>query len=168
LKISFHVLHPSLVLYSLLFSPVPEAITIAVFASHACTPRKSSVAPSVAASGTAHFSQCAPPSVVFSTVPPVPLAQATVPSTESMPRRPAVVPDSCICQTVCVARGNCGCGGTGDCAAATPVTAMTNKLIRRKLMACSIGSKPAVVHTGIACWRSLCGNQRTAINKINP
>ena len=37
--------------------------------------------------------------MVLSTVPPVPLAQATVPSTESMPRSPAVVPESCICHT---------------------------------------------------------------------
>ena len=31
----------------------------------------------------------------------VPLAQATAPSTESMPRSPAVVPDSCTCHTAC-------------------------------------------------------------------
>lgn len=96
-----HVRHPSTVLYSRLLSPGPLAITIAVCASQACTPRKSSVAPSFAASGTAHFVQCAPPSIVRRTVPPVPLAQATVPSTESIPRSPAVVPESCICHTGC-------------------------------------------------------------------
>jgi len=37
----------------------------------------------------------APPSRVLSTVPSVPLAQATLPSTESMPRRLAVEPESC-------------------------------------------------------------------------
>ncbi len=104
-KRTTHVLHPSVVLYNRLFSPGPEAITIAVIASQACTPRKSSVAPSLAASGVEHCVQCAPPSRVLSTVPPVPLAQATVPSTEKIPRRPAVVPERCICQTAVAAGG---------------------------------------------------------------
>ncbi len=129
-KFSDHVLHPSFVLYSLLFSPGPLAITIAVVASHACTPRKSSVAPSLSASGTAHFCQCAPPSVVLSTVPPVPLAQATLPSTESMPRRPAVVPESCICQTGLTGRSVAGgiCTGAGvlDWAAAIAEAAISS------------------------------------------
>ncbi len=97
-RIKFHVPHPSVVLYNRLLSPGPLASTTALIAFQACTPRKSRVAPSLAASGVAHCVQCAPPSRVFSTVPPVPLAQATVPSTESIPRRPAVVPESCICQ----------------------------------------------------------------------
>jgi hypothetical protein len=53
----------------------------------------------------AQVCQCAPPSMVLSTVPLEPLAHAVLPSTESMPRRLAVVPDSCIRQA--------GCAGTG-------------------------------------------------------
>src|ERR1700743_1468399 len=73
-------------------------MTMAVCASLAWMPRKSRDAPSVSASGMAHEDQCSPPSVVLSTVPLAPLAQAMLPSTESMPRRPAVVPESCMVQ----------------------------------------------------------------------
>jgi len=127
-------LQPSVVLYSRLFSPGPEAITIAVSASHAWTPRKSRVAPSVAASGIAQAVQCRPPSVVLSTVPPVPLAQATVPSTESIPRRLAVVPDSCICHGVCA--------GSEDWAAAKAEAARSNE-IQIAFMARSIVARSA-------------------------
>jgi hypothetical protein len=51
-NIGVHVSHPSVVLYSRLFSPGPLAITIAVPASQACTPRKSNVPPSLAPSAT--------------------------------------------------------------------------------------------------------------------
>ena len=115
-------------------SPGPEDITIAVSTSQACTARKSRVAPSAAASGMAHCVQCAPPSEVLSTVPPAPLAQAVVPSTEMVPstksiaRRSAVVPEFCISQG--------GLGGAGDWAAARAETARS----RTGLITCMAGS----------------------------
>jgi len=139
MKINFHVWHPSVVLYSRLISPGPLAITIAVSASQACTPRKSSVAPSFVASGTAHFVQCTPPSMVLNTVPSVPLAHATVPSTEKIPRNPAVVLDSCICHTAAA--------GADGCAAAKAATARRGRIrvafMARSIVACSTTAPPA-------------------------
>ena len=111
---------------------------MAVSLSHACTPRKSSVAPSPAASGTVHFVQCSPPSRVRNTVPSVPLAHATLLSTEKMPRRLAVEPDSCNCQSSGAALEPAGVtAGEEDCAAAA--TATSSSAFRPKaLMARSI------------------------------
>src|SRR5208337_4470387 len=87
---SFHVWHPSVVLYSRDKSPLPLDITIAVFASNACTPRKSRCS---APGGTAHACHRYPPSSVRSTVPFVPEAHATPEPTLSMPRKSAAVPE---------------------------------------------------------------------------
>ncbi len=86
---SFQLEQPSVVLYSRDWSPGPLDITIAVWLSHAQTPRKSSLS---APGGIAHDCHSYPPSSVRRTVPLVPLAQATPPPTAWIPRSPAPVP----------------------------------------------------------------------------
>src|SRR5271165_1017088 len=75
---SFQLEHPSVVLYSRDRSPGPDDITIAVLASHAQTPRKSSFS---ALGGIAQLCHMYPLSSVRRTVPFVPLAHATPPPT---------------------------------------------------------------------------------------
>ena len=99
---SFHVRQPSVVLYTRLRSPLPLLITSAVCPSKACTPRKSSFS---APGGTAHPCHTNPLSSVRSTVPFVPLAQATPLPGLAMPRRLAVVVESC--------KVNCALAGDG-------------------------------------------------------